>query len=735
MKIGIFLPNATFDLPGSPEVGGIETFSLTVGEALQKLGHDVVLFGGLPKEGRKHRATGLTLELHPYWETRSIPDLGTRFQRLVQRLHFAWSIRHAWKKHRCDLVLLAKPFDWLVAWWWKKSRPDLRVVMGFHGTDFFKGDRPFYKAVDAAFAVSPRVADLAEEHTGIRPALIPNPVDVDFYSPGPASAMRSTSGPWRLVSSGRLVGWKGFAHLIEAMAQLRDKHDVAATLELAGEGPERVALEAQIARLQLGDVVKLHGLLDAPALRDLLRRSDLYVLPSIGLEAFSISALEAACVGLPLLLSDQVGLAQFLDPVEYTSYPARDGDALVSRLVELYPQRGADDRAARHARVRAKFSAERTARQILGLMENRAASSHRLLYLYPEEWTGRRAREVHTLSTCVALVRSGWGVTLLTAGGLPELRTHVREVGGGAEVPGLEPAALSRAIGPIRSAGIFNLHFRRWLRCRVAFDKAFTIHLKGAAMLQRAKVPYLFEAHEIFAETPRDDENAQRALEESERAAFAGAAWRVATSHALADALRKRYVLRNDFIIVPNAGDAPLAQSVAKAEGPVVYCGSIADWKGLELVIEGARLAGIPLRVVGGTEAEWLALGKHCDVRAVAWKPRVPLADIPQVIAGARVGLIPTRPETGSGRYSCPMKLFDYARCGLPVISTALPSLQSLDVGTWCTLVKEPTVEAWAEALRAFRFDAAQADAALCWARSHTWQARAEALARVLTPV
>ncbi len=184
MKIGIFLPNATFDLPGSPEVGGIETFSFTVGEALQRLGHEVVLFGGEPKPGRRHRTTTLTLELHPYWETKSIPDIGTRFQRLVQRLHFGWSSRRAWARHRCDAVLLAKPFDWPVAWFWKRARPDLKVIMGFHGTDFFAGDRHFYPVVDAAFAVSRQVADLAEAHVGKRPVLIPNPVDVDFFAPG-----------------------------------------------------------------------------------------------------------------------------------------------------------------------------------------------------------------------------------------------------------------------------------------------------------------------------------------------------------------------------------------------------------------------------------------------------------------------------------------------------------------------------------------------------------------------
>ena len=369
MRIGIFLPNATFDLPGAPEVGGIETFAFTIGEALQKQGHQVILFGGRPKEGRRHRATTLTVELEPYIETRSIPDIGTRFQRLVQRLHFGWSIRQAWRRHRVDLVLLAKPFDWPVAWWWKRARPDLRVVMGFHGTDFFAGDRHFYGAVDAAFAVSPRIADLAEARVGRRPVLIPNPVDVDFFSPGEGRPVGAVE-PWRLVSSGRLIGLKGFGNLVEAVARLRNEHGIAATLDLAGEGPERDALAGQIARLRLEGSVRLCGLLEPVALRDFLRRSDLYVLPSVGMEAFSISALEGACAGLPLLLSDQVGLKDFLDQRDVMIYSARDVAALTEALRQLHARR-ADaawtDRAARHERIRAKFSGERVAQAILEL--------------------------------------------------------------------------------------------------------------------------------------------------------------------------------------------------------------------------------------------------------------------------------------------------------------------------------------------------------------------------------
>jgi glycosyltransferase involved in cell wall biosynthesis len=370
MKIGIFLPNATFDLPGTPEVGGIETFSFTVGEALQRLGHEVVLFGGQPKPGRRHRETTIGLELHPYWETKSIPDIGTRFQRLVQRLHFAWSCRRAWSQHRCDLVLLAKPFDWLVAWGWKRSQPDLKVIMGFHGTDFFAGDRNFYGAVDAAFAVSKIVADLAEAHVGQRPILIPNPVDLDFFSPCD-STKKEKSHDWHLVSSGRLVGWKGFSNLIEAVARLRDESSITVRLSLAGDGPEQENLLTQIAALGLVSQVKLCGLLDATALRDLLRSGDLYVLPSIGMEAFSISALEGASTGLPLLLSDQVGLAGFLTEADFETYPARDVGALVSLLKKFYERRNDPawiDAATRQTRLRELFSPERVAKRILDLV-------------------------------------------------------------------------------------------------------------------------------------------------------------------------------------------------------------------------------------------------------------------------------------------------------------------------------------------------------------------------------
>ena len=358
----------------------------------------------------------------------------------------------------------------------------------------------------------------------------------------------------------------------------------------------------------------------------------------------------------------------------------------------------------------------------------------RLLYLYPEEWHGHRARETHTLSTCLALARAGVEVTLVTAGGQRELGAHLRELTGEAEMPHFHFVALTRGVGPIRSVAVFGQVFRFWRSRQPAFDAAFAIHLKAASLLKRAALPYLYEAHEIFAETPHESAGRQQELHELEGAALTGATWRVATSKALATGLRAHYALPNDFSIVPNAGLPPLPQSVAAAEGPFVYAGSIADWKGLEIILAASRVAEVPLKIAGGTAEEWRRLQEKAPTGHAAWQPRVTPAELPAVLSGARAGLVPTRPDSGSGRYSCPMKLFDYARCGLPVLTSALSSLESLNAGSWCQRVETSQVEAWTAAMRDFRFSPLLAETARAWAGAHTWDQRAEKLLRIFHP-
>jgi len=354
----------------------------------------------------------------------------------------------------------------------------------------------------------------------------------------------------------------------------------------------------------------------------------------------------------------------------------------------------------------------------------------RLLYLYPEEWSGLHAREIQTLSTCVALAESGVDVTLVTAGGEAQLRDLLLDVADAPDVAGLNFVVLSRSLGPLESTSIFSREFNHYLRNCRPFDLGYITHLKAGAILTHAGIPYAYEAHGILAQAPQSPSR-QHSLHTLERQVLGAARHLIATSAPLALALRTWYGL-NDFAIVPNAGLPPLRKGLSSPAGPLVYSGSFADGNDLGAVIQATRDVKMPLKVVGGNEEEWHRVGEKVDTSGITWRPRVRFTDLPEVLAGARAGIISTDFDSPFGEFSCPMKLFDYARSGLPVISTALPSLQSLDVGSWCTQVPSPLRGAWVETLKTFRYEAEHAEAARAWSAEHTWTKRAELLKRAL---
>ena len=113
-------------------------------------------------------------------------------------------------------------------------------------------------------------------------------------------------------------------------------------------------------------------------------------------------------------------------------------------------------------------------------------------------------------------------------------------------------------------------------------------------MLAKTHTPYAYEAHEIFSETPQKNEKRQTNLRELELHALSSATVRMATSAPLAVALSNFFQLPNDFAVVPNAGLPPLDRSIGASEGPFIYAGSIAGWKGIDLMIHAVRDAQVP---------------------------------------------------------------------------------------------------------------------------------------------
>ncbi|MGV3772225.1 MAG: glycosyltransferase family 4 protein [Verrucomicrobiales bacterium] len=351
MKIGLFIPNATFDLPGSAEVGGIEVYAFELGEALLKRGHEVILFGGEPKAGKTYRSSRLTLSLHPYIETKNIWKLGTRFRKLIQRWHFCSSSMEAVAQAQCDVMFVFKPYDFINAWRWKKKGLPLKVVMNYQGKDFFPTDHYWKRFIDWEYAASEDNAKLAQERYGVLPDVFPNGVDTDIFKP---AFPRPMSGRFRILTAGRMVGWKGLEYLIEAAASV-DKVE----LLMAGDGPERAKLESLVQKLSMSHRVQFLGLLSMDSLAKTMGSMDGFAQPSIDFDACPTAVLQALSSGTIVLMSDQVGLRKYFPPPSSWHIPARDVKAwsqALSTLVSLPEEEMSRFGNRARGRVLEKFS-------------------------------------------------------------------------------------------------------------------------------------------------------------------------------------------------------------------------------------------------------------------------------------------------------------------------------------------------------------------------------------------
>jgi glycosyltransferase involved in cell wall biosynthesis len=133
-------------------------------------------------------------------------------------------------------------------------------------------------------------------------------------------------------------------------------------LVIAGEGPLRGQLEG-LARCA-GGRVDFAGLVPPDELPRYLQGADLFVLPSLTLEAFGLVTLEALACGTPVLATDRCASPEILAPLdERLLIPGTDAQAIAEAILGPGLQLAADQ--AFRARCRAytieNYSWDRTA--------------------------------------------------------------------------------------------------------------------------------------------------------------------------------------------------------------------------------------------------------------------------------------------------------------------------------------------------------------------------------------
>lgn len=106
--------------------------------------------------------------------------------------------------------------------------------------------------------------------------------------------------PVRIVAAGRLAEQKNYPVLIRAMSEISN-----AVLYVLGDGPDRAMLEQMVLELGLNERVTLLGHRSHAEALKFMAGCDVFVQPSL-YEGHSVALLEAAALGLPLVVSDAV---------------------------------------------------------------------------------------------------------------------------------------------------------------------------------------------------------------------------------------------------------------------------------------------------------------------------------------------------------------------------------------------------------------------------------------------
>ena len=237
-------------------------------------------------------------------------------------------------------------------------------------------------------AVSEHVAAHCSAALGVsrdKVSVIYNCVEPARYAPVSPEALARTRAELGLapeariiLSVGRLVVQKGQRHLIAALPQVL-RQVPHAVLLIAGGGPLRAELQAQVSALALGDRVRLLGPRgDVPALYQM---ADLFAFPSL-YEGLSVALVEALANALPAVVSDIPQNREVIEEAGQGLSSVRrvareDAAGLGAAVVELLRGGEAAREAALAARdaVRRRFSPERLAERFGETLEAAAAAT------------------------------------------------------------------------------------------------------------------------------------------------------------------------------------------------------------------------------------------------------------------------------------------------------------------------------------------------------------------------
>lgn len=179
--------------------------------------------------------------------------------------------------------------------------------------------------------------------------VIYNGVDPELYKKHLVSD--SISRPVNLISTSRIVRSKGLFVLIDALQILSDSNW---RLSLMGDGEDMAELQKYVVAKGLSSKVNFIGRVLPEKIAEYLLDADIFVLPSIRIEGFPMTVIEAMMASVPVVASKIGGIVDAVDD-GITGYLVKPGDveSLTQTLEKLLYNKDARETMGANGRIKA----------------------------------------------------------------------------------------------------------------------------------------------------------------------------------------------------------------------------------------------------------------------------------------------------------------------------------------------------------------------------------------------
>ena len=365
----------------------------------------------------------------------------------------------------------------------------------------------------------------------------------------------------------------------------------------------------------------------------------------------------------------------------------------------------------------------------------------KIIYLANSTIPSHEANSVHVMKMCQAFAKNGHNTTLIT-------RKRKKEDSGVNvfEHYGVEPIfnikEITRRIIP-KIGGL--LYYAKYSLSLPKFNRKNVLiygrHLRGLYFASREGLPCVLEVH-VPPKDERDRWYQEKIMTSSSFRRM------VVITKALKDEYLKLFPIlkEEDILVAPDAADVPVGvekKSIANISKnkrlQIGYVGSLYWGKGVEIILKLAdEISDVDFQIVGGRKEDvdfWIKKNKNKNVFFHGFVPHGKLSEYYNsfdiVLAPFQRKVFLSDNESDIGKWTSPLKMFEYMAAAKPIIASDLNVLREVLIPERNALLASPeNVDEWASCLVRLKNDPMLRkrlgnEALKNFLSNYTWKARA----------